>query len=132
MQEKKQNQTAGKTLAVMEEKTIHCKKCSAENLPGTNYCQGCGEKLPKKRDLKTLLDSLDLKDIAGAGAKGVSAAPMAGRVVEDQARALGAGAGKSGRTAKVVPKSDGTWFCPDCGEHNRKSARTCLGCGRIL
>ena len=113
-------------------KSIKCKKCSFENLPGTKYCQGCGEKLPKKMDFKTLVDGLDLKDVAGAGAKGVSIAPMAGRVVEDQAKDAGAKASKSGRAVRVVLKSDGTWFCPDCGEHNKRGVRICKGCGRTL
>lgn len=113
-------------------KSIKCKKCFFENLPGTKYCQGCGEKLPRKMDFKTLVDRLDLKDIAGAGAKGVSIAPMAGRVVEKQAKDAGGENGRKSRTAKVVPKSDGTWFCPDCGEHNKRGVRSCYGCGRII
>lgn len=59
-------------------KSIKCKKCSFENLPGAKFCQGCGEKLPRKMDFKTLVDRLYLKDIAGAGARGVSVAPWRG------------------------------------------------------
>lgn len=113
-------------------KHIKCKKCSFKNFPGTKFCQGCGEKLPRKKDFKALVDSLDLKDIAGAGAKGVSVAPMAGRVIEGQAEAAGAKANKNSTAAKVVLHDDGTWFCPDCGEHNRTGVRICKGCGRTL
>lgn len=35
-------------------KSIKCKKCFFENLPGTKYCQGCGEKLPRKLGLRRL------------------------------------------------------------------------------
>lgn len=125
--------TAGKGVDYFYgKKTIRCKKCSLDNLPGTRFCQGCGDKLPKKKDFKTFLDGLDLKDIAGAGAKGVSVAPMAGRVIEDQAKESGGKTGSNRRTARVVPKSDGTWFCPDCGEHNKRGVRTCFGCGRTI
>lgn len=31
---------------------------------------------------------------------------------------------------KIIPKDDGSWYCPDCGQHNEKSRRVCKGCGR--
>lgn len=114
-------------------KTIKCEKCNFENLEHTAYCQRCGNKLRQKKTLGRLLKSLDLKDIAGAGAKGVSAAPMAGRVIEDQAKEISASGGTRGKgKAKVLPLSDGTWFCPDCGEHNRAGVAVCKGCGRSV
>lgn len=109
-----------------------CGKCSFENLEHTAYCQRCGTKLRQKKTLGRLLKSLDLKDIAGAGAKGVSAAPMAGRVIEDQAKEVSVPGGMPAKKAKVLPLDDGSWFCPDCGEHNRTGTAFCKGCGRSI
>lgn len=110
---------------------IKCEKCGFHNLEHTAYFQRCGARLRQKRTLGRLLKSLDLKDIAGAGTKGVSAAPMAGRVIEDQAKAVFvSGGARAKKKAKVLPLDDGSWFCPDCGEHNRIGAAVCKGCGR--
>lgn len=102
---------------------ILCRKCKFENHDGTKFCQNCGAELSYKK-------SLNLKGIAGMGMKGVSAAPLAARTVEGQANQLKNQSAKNKIHVKTLPLEDGSWYCPDCGEHNKASAYFCSGCGR--
>lgn len=114
----------------MKSETNVCKKCSFENESAARFCQGCGAKLPQKRSAKEFLDSLDLKDVAGIGTRGLSIAPMAGRVIEDQGKEVAQPGVRQADKARVVPLPDGKWFCPDCGELNKVESRSCQSCGR--
>lgn len=103
---------------------VKCKKCSFENYDGTKFCQGCGEKLPRK-------GALNFNGVAGNGMKGASIAPLAAMSAEKSGRQEFAASGsKSSQRVKTVPLRDGSWFCPDCGEHNKPSQMFCNGCGR--
>lgn len=105
---------------------MKCKKCGFENLFGTKYCQRCGEVVKVK---KRFWNSKNTKYAAGAGQKGVSLAPLGAMAIEEQAKELGPVTTHK-NLVKVCPMVDGTWYCPDCGELNRKDSNFCKGCGR--
>lgn len=106
---------------------IKCKKCSFSNLPGTQYCQNCGSFLRKSRrfDFKYLLN--------GGHGKGVSIAPLAMRNIESRAKSNpDLQKVKKNNYVRVVPLSDGSWYCPDCGTYHKPQALPlyCNECGR--
>lgn len=78
-----------------------CKQCGTENAPEVRYCQGCGAWLDPR---PPLLDSLDLRWLAGVGRRDVNVAPL---FTAEPAP------GPAAR-ARVVPLPDGSWYCPDC------------------
>lgn len=106
---------------------VKCKKCGFSNLSGTQYCQKCGSFLIKKKrfDFKYLSD--------GGHGKGISIAPLAMRNIESRAKANpDLQMVKKNNYVSVVPLSDGSWYCPDCGTYHKPKAMSlyCSGCGR--
>ena len=100
-----------------------CKSCGMENDDAVRYCQGCGAQLKCRGDL---LDSLNFSSLAGTGLRGTSPAPLftsdlLGKQRDPNAR---------GPRARVHPLPDGSWFCPDCGEHNAPERTFCHYCAR--
>ncbi len=105
---------------------MKCKHCGLENTEGSSFCQGCGAALnPKKRGIK----AENLKFIAGTGLKSTSLAPLIAMNIERDAAQYEK---KPVRkvSIKIVPREDGSWYCPDCGQHNAKDCHVCKGCGR--
>jgi len=106
---------------------INCKKCNFGNINGTRFCQNCGNILTQK---KRLLDSLNLSSLAGMGLKDSSIAPL---FTEDFLKKLSTSQIDpihDQNKIPVIPKKDGSWFCPDCGAKNGKYAIFCNDCGR--
>ena len=106
---------------------IKCKKCSFSNLSCTQYCQKCGSFLKKSRqfDFKYLLN--------GGHGKGISIAPLAMRNIESRAKSNpDLQKVKKNNYVPVVPLSDGSWYCPDCGTYHKPKALSlyCDECGR--
>ena len=87
--------------------------------PGGAVLPGCGAWLDPR---PPLLDSLDLRWLAGVGRRDVNVAPL---FTAEPAP------GPAAR-ARVVPLPDGSWYCPDCGRKNAPRALFCGGCGREL
>lgn len=105
---------------------MKCKHCGFENAEGSRFCQGCGTALDqKKRGIK----GENLKFAAGTGLKDSSLAPLIAMNIEKDA-AQNKKAPAQNAPVKIVPKDDGSWYCPDCGQHNVKGRRVCKGCGR--
>lgn len=103
-----------------------CKNCHFDNYQGTKYCQRCGNFI---QDKINLFDGDNLMFIAGTSAKDVSIAPIAAMTIENQIRQEDMEHVVQS-TVRVVPLADGTWFCPDCGEHNLIHDMFCKGCGK--
>lgn len=101
-----------------------CKNCGFENLEGTNYCQKCGKKLSK-----SFIKQLNFGSVSGAGAKGVSIAPIVSKTIESQADEIKV---KKKQRVKVIPLKDGSWYCPDCGQLNKSHSLYCKSCGRDI
>ena len=76
-----------------------CKQCGTENSPEVRYCQGCGAWLDPR---PPLLDSLDLRWLAGVGRRDVNVAPLftAEPAPGPAARATGTAAHKRHRQSK--------------------------------
>ena len=105
---------------------MKCKHCGFKNAEGSRFCQGCGAALDQK---KRAIKGENLKFAAGTGLKDSSLAPLIAMNIEkDAAQYKKASAQKA--SVKIVPKDDGSWYCPDCGQHNAKGRRVCKGCGR--
>lgn len=105
-----------------------CKKCKFYNSKGTRYCQNCGN--PLKKSFQGFLESLNLSGLAGIGLKDSSIAPL---ITEDFLRKTSGSQSYSVNGHDKIPviqKEDGSWFCPDCGEKNKKNAICCKNCGR--
>ena len=103
-----------------------CKKCNFDNYEGTKYCQGCGTYLQVK---KPFFSFANLKFLSGWQGRGVTHFPLMGMAVEGHANQIKEGKA-SGTKVPVVPHEDGSWYCPDCGQYNRKKDMFCIGCGR--
>lgn len=104
-----------------------CRECNFENGENVMYCQNCGTKLMVK---KALFQKENAKLWAGFNMKGNSIAPLACMGIENQAeRELGK-VSTIPKLARVQPREDGSWFCPDCGELNIAYSKNCKGCGR--
>ncbi|WP_455716860.1 hypothetical protein [Anaerosporobacter sp.] len=97
---------------------MECNNCRFENQEESNYCQHCGIRLTSKKSMFSRDNISATGTIAGAGAKGVSVAPLAYK--------NGTEAGKSAPRIVITPHEDGTWFCPLCGEKN--TGYSCRGC----
>lgn len=78
-----------------------------------------------------MINSKNTKYAAGAGQKGTSLAPLGAMAIEEQAKELGPVTTHKS-FVKVCPMVDGTWYCPDCGELNKKGSNFCKGCERII
>ena len=101
-----------------ERKTTMKCNCGFINQEGSKYCQHCGTKLRKKESMFSRDNISSTGTIAGAGAKGVSVAPLAYKNgIEDR---------KVAPRITITPLEDGTWFCPLCGEKN--TGNGCRGC----
>ena len=106
---------------------IKCKNCGFLNLKGTNYCQRCGKDIKKPRFF------LDLKTggmVAGISNKCFSLAPVVSVNIEDQIENKVIKPIKKEHFVRVVPLENGDWYCPNCGEFNKKHNKICIGCGR--
>lgn len=107
---------------------IKCNYCKFENLNDTRYCQKCGKRLSGHT---SLLGWKALQPLAGTGARGTSIAPIAALTIDEQAQELGVDKSPANvQRVNVIPLPDGSWFCPECGDHNKPYSRICSGCGR--
>lgn len=106
-----------------------CSKCKKQYEDNVTYCQNCGEKLTQKKAGKGVHDK-NARLWAGFNMKGSSLAPLACMSNENVAEREFGKVSTIPDLAKVTPKEDGSWYCPDCGEHNAPYARNCKGCGR--
>ena len=80
-----------------------CKSCNYENPDLYKYCRHCGSELKTKHTIGLGNES---RTIAGAGAKGISIAPLGGMSVEKQASemAMEQIKNKFPRINKIYPK----------------------------
>ena len=90
-----------------------CNKCGFDNDPNALYCQKCGSLL-KNKGFKNYIKSLKLGSVAGAGAKGISIAPLAGIQLDKNTDANK----NFKRVTKQYTLEDGSWYCPYCGTRN--------------
>lgn len=102
---------------------VECLKCHFENYDGTVYCQKCGNYLKKS---KVHLNHGFFGAIAKLSNSGNTMAPLVGLQVDANAK----NTTKTHHKAPIIPLEDGSWYCPDCGEHNKKAQYICRGCGR--
>lgn len=103
-----------------------CKSCNYENPEQSKYCQHCGTTLTKKHRFSLGNES---RTIAGTGTRGISIAPLGGLAVEKQAAEMATEQIKKKFPRIVVkPLEDGTWYCPLCGDKNKRQ-NICKGCG---
>lgn len=109
---------------------VECKRCGGFNLPDTKYCQKCGQHL-ENRKKKGFLKSASWKNVAGMGSKGISIAPLFLTLMENK-DVFTESRMKKKRTSIVIPLENGSWYCPDCGHHNRKYSFTCTDCGKSI
>ncbi len=105
-----------------------CKHCGFQNLDGTRYCQKCGKKIVRK-GFRAFFRGADFGSLAGAGAKGVSIAPLGKMAIDRSPKQWKDGRNSSGHV-KAVPLEDGSWYCPDCGFHNARNTLFCGNCSR--
>lgn len=98
-----------------------CKKCKFANDINSSYCQNCG--FPLKEKLRDSLKNINFGNVAGAGSKGVSVAPLFAINSKSKIKKI-----------KIVTNkhslADGSWFCPYCGEKNYKESSECRNCFR--
>lgn len=106
---------------------MQCSKCSYENPVNSKYCQQCGTKLKVKKSVFSRENISNTGTIAGAGAKGVSVAPLAYRKGQESGNDMGQSSQPSQVQIPVTPLEDGTWYCPLCGDKNK--GQSCRGCG---
>ncbi len=102
-----------------------CIKCNFLNDPNAIYCQQCGNKVAKK-SLKKFASNLQFGSLAGMGSKGVSVAPIVG-VEMDKAHNNKFHANKV-KVLKHFVLDDGSWFCPYCGNKNKRTDKLCVEC----
>lgn len=107
---------------------IICKECDFDNDTVARYCQKCGSYLKQKKNFKKFMESLNFGSVAGAGAKGVSIAPLAGMEVDKNNREDEDT--RCERVRKHYSLEDGSWYCPYCGKKNNKQSE--FFCGDCL
>lgn len=93
---------------------------------GTRYCQNCGAEIKYGSTLPLRWGGA----MAGASNRGFSLGALAGTAIENQAKETFKDYKKNRVLVKVIPRADGTWYCPDCGQMNKARAGFCSGCGR--
>lgn len=112
----------------MNTKANLCKQCGFLNKAGTAYCQNCGGKLLYKETVREYLASLNFNGLAGAGRKDINFAPLATpNLLPQEGKAAIRHSGVS-----AVPRTDGSWFCPDCGYKNQQGETYCFKCSRHI
>lgn len=102
-----------------------CESCKFENQEAASYCQHCGSLLKTKGNVKRFIKSLNFGSVAGSGAKGVSVAPLTGMALDKKNNQV--------TQAKVTQShslEDGSWFCPYCGQKNKRVEAICSKCLR--
>ena len=105
-----------------------CKNCNYKNKEYNKYCQQCGNHLQgDKFSFQKLVSSFDFGNVAGAGMKGTSIAPLTS--LGQKERKL---AGKPNQEViKRLILEDGKWFCPQCGQKNIQYDFQCTNCGSV-
>lgn len=103
-----------------------CQRCRRENHERARFCFACGAPLPTGKGFRKYMRSLNFDSLAGMGTKGSSLFPLG---THDLLGTKGREVPK-GPAAPVRPLEDYSWFCPDCGCHNRPRAAVCRDCGR--
>lgn len=117
-----------------ERKKKICPACYFENDPQTRYCQGCGAFFESHITLRNMFSDPEtvVANIGGINDREVSIMPLGGFTIKGFERAMQAQNGgsfdKTG--ARVSPLGDGSWFCPDCGVHNKPASLSCKECGK--
>ena len=102
-----------------------CQKCGFENYPHTKYCQKCGSSIVTLT--KDKFFHFFLGGIARICNPSYTIAPLIGLQLDNTNQISNS---PSYKNVPVVPLEDGSWYCPDCGEHNNKNRYICYGCGR--
>lgn len=105
---------------------LKCQHCAYLNPDGSLYCQKCGTPLKSQFTILPRRNENTVY-VAGAGARGVSIAPLLGREVQRQAAELVPDKAAGHPYIRIEADADGSWYCPLCGDHNR--ANICKGCG---
>lgn len=107
---------------------MSCPKCHFENPQYSVYCQQCGCKLKKKSIFQRKKNNANQIFFAGMGQKGSSIAPLGGMAIANQAKQFADyKRNRQFPKIKIYPLSDGTWYCPLCGDKN--NGDSCKGCG---
>lgn len=101
-----------------------CKHCQAENHPDARHCQFCGSLLAVEKGIREYLDGLNPSSLAGMNLRGSNIFSLGTKDLMNSERRV------SGGKVPIRPLEDHSWYCPDCGHHNRPYQMVCLCCGR--
>lgn len=104
---------------------ITCKECGFDNDDAAKYCQKCGSYLTPKKSFKKFMESLNFGNVAGAGAKGTSIAPLSGLEIDKNNRKNEYSPNEKVRRRYIL--EDGSWYCPYCGKKNIKQSEYFCG-----
>ena len=115
-----------------------CKKCSAWNDDSAKFCSKCGGELYKStmvtspihgRVAPTAIPTSGVRAFSGIG-NGYLQSVVNSTLSTSEAAARSDTYHSYPTHARIIPRSDGTWICPDCGELNGHEKLYCTGCGR--
>lgn len=99
-----------------------CSRCSFENYSEANYCQKCGKYIKGRRISLCHVFAGGLAKFANSG---YVMAPLIGLQIDSSKKS-----NLKKSNIPIIPLEDGSWYCPDCGEHNKKNQFICRGCGK--